>query len=100
MGKNRIKASPALARLAASTNIYVDEDGRLRVPDGRSLTAAQASTWKRLEPPESVRRDLARERLDRAIYDEARSRLSAAVGRPDRRRQQSRRRTNGKKAGR
>jgi hypothetical protein len=82
--------------LAASTDVYVDEDGHLRARPPRGLTANQAGTWKRIVPPDDVKRDLARERLDRAIYDDARSRLSAAVGKSSPK--LKRRRTNGRKS--
>ena len=96
MSRNRVPMSPVLARLAASTNVYVDEDGHLRAKPPRGLTAAQAGTWKRLEPPDDVKRDLARERLDRAIYDDRRAALTAAVGKSSPK--LKRRRTNGRKS--
>ena len=100
MGKNRIPMSPALARLAASVPIYQDPDGHLRAKPPRGLTANQAGTWKRLVPPDDVKRDLALERLQKAIYDDRRAALTAAVGKSNKRSQQNRRRTMGRKAGR
>ena len=97
--KDKISASPALARLAASTDVYVDADGHLRARPPRGLTAAQG-TWKRIVPPDDVKRDVRLEQLRNAIYDDRRAALTAAIGKPSKRSQQSRRRTMGRKAGR
>jgi len=79
-----VKLPAKLIELAANVPVYRDPEGhfRLELPRGLTASAASAEGWRKIGVTRKQRADIERSRLRRAITDNARAELAAAVGAP------------------
>ena len=81
---NRMKLPPKLLELAMNQAVFMDPEGhfKLELPKGLTASVASAQGWRKVAPTRKQRADVERRRLRRALADDARADLAAAVGAP------------------